>query len=125
MTAAPLNRVVARILRSPAHRLLSKSVCLIQVTGVKSGNHYRLPVQYVETSAGLVVWPGHAQRKTWWRNLRQPAPITVWLRGERTDGQGAVVMPGDTGYAEAREAYCRRWRRVTVPDDEPLVRIAL
>ena len=96
---------------------------MLEVTGAKSGNRYRFPVQFAETADGLVIWPGHAKRKTWWRNLSQPADVTVWFRGKQLQGQGAVLMPQAAGSAEARAEYGRRWRRVSVPADEPVVRI--
>jgi hypothetical protein len=34
------------------------------------------------------MWP---ERKSWWRNLRGGAPVTVVLRGARRSGQGRAI----------------------------------
>ena len=64
------NQVVRLLLLSPLHRLVSRRLALITVTGRKSGRRFTFPVAYRQ-EGGLVnvhvVWP---ERKLWWRNLR-------------------------------------------------------
>jgi len=94
------NRAVALLLRSPLHALLSRQLLLITVTGRRSGRRHTLPVGYHCSGQQLtipVMWP---QRKLWWRNLRDGAPVEVRLRGaDRTgharakvDERGGVVV---------------------------------
>jgi hypothetical protein len=48
------NRPMSWILRSPLHRVLSKSTLLITLSGRKSGKLYTLPVNYVRE--GDILW---------------------------------------------------------------------
>jgi len=119
------NRLVAGMLTSRAHRVVSRAVCLLEVVGRSTGRTYRFPVQYAEADGRLVVWPGHPERKTWWHNLRTPAPVAVWLRGARRAGQGVVVTPDDEGYASAHVAYAQRFPKAGLPATDPLVSVTL
>ena len=97
----------------------------LRLTGVRSGRTFDLPVQYaVQQGAeedALVVVPLHHERKTWWRNLRVVAPLQVLYAGRWHPAYGRVVGPDDPGHAAALAAYARRWPRVEVPADQPLV----
>lgn len=119
------NPLVLRVLGSPAHRLLDRSLVVLRVRGRVSGTWFELPAMYAEDGAGLVVVPGDWARKRWWRNLLLPARLEVLLRGRWRDAQGVVLRPGEPGYAEAVAAYGRRWPRVTLPEQQPAVRISL
>jgi hypothetical protein len=86
------NRLVALLLRSRLHRLVSGRLTLITVTGRRTGAQHTLPVAYKENRERLtipVLWP---ERKLWWRNLRDGAPVRLRLRGVNR-----------TGMAHARE----------------------
>jgi hypothetical protein len=108
---SPHNRVVLAVLASPAHRLLDRSLVGLRVRGVVSGIEFSLPAQYARADIGLVVVPGHAERKRWWRNLRRPAPVEVLVAGRWRPGTAQVLRPGDERY-DAVATYRRRWRRV-------------
>jgi hypothetical protein len=80
------NHAVARLLRSPLHRLVSRRLALITFTGTRSGRAYTIPVGYRREGAKVtipVLWPG---RKLWWRNLSTGAPVTLVLDGSRYAG---------------------------------------
>lgn len=84
------NRVVAALLRSPLHLLLSRRLTLITVSGRRSGVEHTLPVAYKQDGGRLaipVMWP---ERKLWWRNLREGAPVRLQLRGEERSGSARV-----------------------------------
>lgn len=86
------NRVVALLLRSRLHSLLSRRLTLITVTGRRSGHQHTFPVAYEESAQRLtipVLWP---QRKLWWRNLRDGAPIRLRLRGTNRTGHAHVRL---------------------------------
>ena len=116
--------MVLTLLRSPAHRVLDRSLIALRVRGRRSGAWFELPAMFAEDPAGIVVVPGRGEQKRWWRNLSQPAPVEVLLRGSRLKGEGVVLRPGEDGYADAVGAYRGRWRRVRLPDDQPVVRIS-
>ena len=90
------NRLVALLLRSPLHVLFSRRLALITVTGRRSGREHTLPVAYRhegEDVAIPVMWP---ERKLWWRNLREEAPVRLLLRGRERAGR-AQARVGDGG----------------------------
>ena len=75
------------LLRSPAHRLASGSLLLITVTGRRSGRRFTIPVGYRQADDVVTITVGWPQRKQWWRNLREEAPVEVVLRGEGRTGR--------------------------------------
>lgn len=85
------NPVVRWILRSPLHRLLSRRLLVLEVTGTRSGRVFTFPVGFARDGDDFVVVPGYADQKRWWRNLRSPAPVGYWWRGGRHRGTGHVV----------------------------------
>lgn len=88
----PLTRLV---LRSPLHRLLP-AVMLITVTGHKTGRRYTTPVQFARDIDAIYVLT-RADR-TWWRNARDGAPVTLRIRGQTRTGS-AVAFPASAEIA--------------------------
>jgi deazaflavin-dependent oxidoreductase (nitroreductase family) len=86
-----VNRCVRALLRSPLHGALSRSVVLLSFRGRRSGRWFTTPVQYAPWADALVVVPGHADRKQWWRNLEGGAPVRLHLRGRDVDADAALV----------------------------------
>jgi deazaflavin-dependent oxidoreductase (nitroreductase family) len=82
------NPLMAFLLRSPLHGLVSKNLVLLTVTGRKSGKPVTTPVNYVRDGEALLVvsW----KDRTWWRNLRGGAPVTLRLRGRDVRARGEV-----------------------------------
>jgi hypothetical protein len=119
------GRPLSALLRSPLGRGLRRSLILLRVTGKVSGRMIELPVMYARDRATIIVYPGGAARKTWWRNLRQPAALKVWIDSRWSPAEGEVILGTDKGYAEAVEQYRRRWPRIRVPDGSLLVRVDL
>lgn len=103
-----LNGAMRVLLRSRLHGLASEGLALLTMTGRTSGRSYEFPVQYVERSGTLILLAGHAGTKTWWRNLRTPAPVTMRLRGRDVDGT-AVVITSPAEAAEALRHYVDRF----------------
>lgn len=100
------NLFVIGLLRSPGHRLLSRSLLLISYRGRRSGRRFTVPVMYAEREGALTIFVGHAERKNWWRNLREGAEVEVRLRGERLRGQAALADG-----AGVADAYLERYPR--------------
>jgi hypothetical protein len=95
------NSVVTGILNSPLHGLLSGSTMLVTCTGRKSGRAITVPVNYAET--GVMLRATSLAGRSWWRNLKGGAPVTVTLRGRRLSGH-ALAIPGTDGVGEAAVA---------------------
>ncbi|HEY5193174.1 MAG TPA: nitroreductase/quinone reductase family protein [Solirubrobacteraceae bacterium] len=86
------NRVVSLLLRSRLHPLVSRRLALITVTGRRTGAMHTFPVAYEESTERLtipVLWP---QRKLWWRNLQDEAPVRLRLRGIDRAGQARARL---------------------------------
>jgi deazaflavin-dependent oxidoreductase (nitroreductase family) len=98
------NPIVRLILRSRWHRWMSATVLLITYRGRKSGREYTLPVQYVQEGKTIYIVPGAAKKKTWWRNLREGAPVTLGLRGKQVPGQ-ATLLEGDKDAKSIAEVF--------------------
>ncbi len=118
----PVNRLVLRLL-SGRHLGTDRVFVGLAIRGRRSGKVFRFPVQYVEDGTDLVVSPGHASSKTWWRNLRGgPADLDVLLGGRWQHARGEVVRPGDADYDRLRASYVERWPKASAYG-EPVVRI--
>jgi deazaflavin-dependent oxidoreductase (nitroreductase family) len=88
-----INPLVRGLLRSPAHGLVSSHLALITVTGRRSGRSYTFPVGYHRHGERVTIGVDWPDRKRWWRNLRDEAPVELRLAGERRSG--AAVARGD------------------------------
>jgi F420H(2)-dependent quinone reductase len=91
------NRLVALLLRSRLHPLVSRRLTLITVTGRRTGAEHTFPVAYHESAERLtipVLWP---ERKLWWRNLRDAAPVRLRLRGANRTGQAHALIDDSDG----------------------------
>ena len=103
-----VNPVVAAILRSRFHHLLSGRLIVLSYSGMRSGRTIAVPVGYKELAPGrLRISVGNPSRKVWWRNLRGGAAVTVTLRG--------LAKPGVAHAQEAEPAGVT----VEVQLDEP------
>lgn len=81
-----VNPVVRAVLRSPAHGLLSGHLALLTVTGRRSGRAFTFPVGYRRDGDRVTVGVDWPERKLWWRNLSDAAPVEIWLAGVRRIG---------------------------------------
>ncbi len=81
------NPVIAAVLRSPLHPVLSGRLALITVTGRRSGRRYTFPVGYRADGSRVTIPVMWADRKVWWRNLRDGAPVELRLRGTSHAGE--------------------------------------
>ena len=81
------------VLRSPFHGLVSKNIMLITFTGRKSGKVYSTPVNYVRD--GDLITAFSQCNRTWWRNLRNGAQVTMRVKGRELKGIGESVEDKD------------------------------
>jgi len=100
---------------------LGRSLTLLRITGVRTGRSYELPVQYVRDGDRIVVLPGRAEHKTWWRNLRHPHPVDVLVAGSWCPAIGRVLPISSPEFTTARAAYAKRWPALHPSADAVLV----
>jgi hypothetical protein len=86
------NLCVGAILRSPAHRLLSGSTCLVRYEGRRSGRTYVTPAQYATNGPGIIVLVARPDAKTWWRNFRTDRSLDVLVAGAWQPMTGRAVL---------------------------------
>src|SRR5438270_448915 len=118
--ANPLLRVVLSL---PLHRPLSGSLLVVSYIGRRTGRRLAIPVQYAPFGDDLVLVAARASHKSWWRNFRDPAPVTITLRGRRQRAI-AEVLGGDERNA-GLSAFRARYPRARLGDDFEVIRIRL
>lgn len=108
-----LNPVIAALLRSPLHPLLSRGLLLLTVTGRNTGRRYSIPVGYQQDGNDLVVMVSEARRKQWWRNYYEPGPVSVRVRGRDHAGLAELVASGSDSFRDLADETLRRvpWMR--------------
>lgn len=82
------NPIMIKLLRSPFHAFISKDMMLITFIGRKSGKSFTTPTNYVRDGDDVFVIS--YRHRTWWKNLRNGAPVTVRLAGKDCAGIGQV-----------------------------------
>lgn len=103
------NRFVGLLLRSPFHRFLGKNLTLFTYVGRKSGRRYSFPLGYFRADQTIAIFAGNP----WWKNFREPAPVTVYLGGKPHNGMAQVVArPGEAqawllAYLRALPSYAK------------------
>ncbi|MCW2535285.1 MAG: hypothetical protein JWQ26_984 [Modestobacter sp.] len=117
-----VNPVVRGLLRSPAHRVLSRSVLLLAYTGRRSGVRRELPAVYAVLGDRFVVVAGQPDTKTWWRNFAGDVrPVTVTVAGRRGSCRARLLEPRTAEHQLALDAYRRRYPRVPVEEATPVL----
>jgi hypothetical protein len=89
------HAVVSAVLRSPAHPLVSRWVCLVRYTGPRSGRVVTLPVLYARHGDDVVVVVGWPAKKRWWRAFRNEHDIDLLVRGRWEHRRARVVSGAD------------------------------
>lgn len=82
------NKLMRALLRSPLHRIASRSVMLISFTGRKSGKTYTTPISY-KLEGDQVTAFTHAK---WSRNLADGAPVLLNIKRKVSQGWADVVF---------------------------------
>jgi hypothetical protein len=85
------NPVLRRLLRSRLGRRPGRRLAVVRYTGRRTGRPHELVAQYVRDGATVWVLVGAPDRKTWWRNLRTPAEVDLWLAGERVRARAVAI----------------------------------
>ncbi|MGZ9234920.1 MAG: nitroreductase/quinone reductase family protein [Anaerolineales bacterium] len=73
------NDFVSFFLRTPLHVLMGDTM-LITVTGCRTGKKYSTPVGFYRD--GDCLWVMTSRIRTWWRNVKNGAEVTLLLKGK-------------------------------------------
>ena len=84
------NDFMKWMLRSPFHGVLSNGMMLITVTGRKTGKKYTTPVEYFRENGFL--WVMTSRNRTWWKNLRGGAEVTLLLKRRPASAYAETVL---------------------------------
>jgi hypothetical protein len=115
------NRAVLALLERRRFGL-QRNLVGLAVRGRRSGKVLRFPVQCAAAGDDVLVIPGHAYKKTWWRNLEHGGtPVEVLRDGYWRSAQAELLLPGDPTYVHAAAAYRKRWRHFEPDVGEPVV----
>jgi hypothetical protein len=95
------NTITVWLLHSPLHGMFSGKTMVVEYTGRKSGKTYHLPVDYFRV--GEILLTVSFKRRTWWRNLRGGASVTIYLQGKNVNGY-AEVIEDEVGVADGLKA---------------------
>jgi F420H(2)-dependent quinone reductase len=93
LTNRVANPVVGTLLRSPAGRGLGRHLAVLRYRGRRSGLTHDVVVLYGVDGSTVWINVGWPEHKKWWRNLREPSPVELWLAG-RHHGATAVAVLG-------------------------------
>jgi hypothetical protein len=115
------DRIVVALLGSRLRTGLPSSLVALRVVGTVTGIPFELPVSAAAVRGGLVVLPGRADTKRWWRNLVDPAAVVVLSGGTWSAASGVVLNVDDARFDAALRAYLDRFPRVVLPLGSPLV----
>lgn len=120
------NSTMERVLHSPLHGLVSSRAMLITVSGRRTGRAYTTPVNYARE--GNVITVVSRRNRTWWKNLRGGAPVTMRVRGQDLTGTAEVVEDDEEAIVRALLPLHPRYspqRAVERAQDRVLVRITV
>jgi hypothetical protein len=85
------NPVLRRLLRTPIGRVLGRRLAVVRYTGRRTGRPRELVCGYVRDGATVWVLVARPERKVWWRNLREPDEVELWLAGAHTRARASTV----------------------------------
>lgn len=102
-----VNRVVISLLRTPAGRVVGRSLALLAYTD-RYGARRELPVMIAPDGDGFVCLAAAPERKFWWRQLDGGGPVELLHRGRRLTGRGEVVHD-EAQKERALAAYLNRF----------------
>jgi hypothetical protein len=109
------NIVVAGLLRSPLHRLLSGSTDVIRYVGRRSGRPFEIPTQYARHGDDVIILVGRPEKKSWWRNFTTEHDIEVLVQRKWIPMTGLAIIgaadPASIG--PLLDAYLQRFPKAT------------
>jgi hypothetical protein len=109
------NAVVSSILRSPAHRLLSRAVDLVRYRRRSTGEQVSTPTQYARIGDDLIILVGRPDSKRWWHNFRTDHDLEVLVQGRWREMTGRAIVGNDEpdAIAPLLSAYLERFPKTS------------
>jgi len=95
------NPVLIPLLRSRLGAGLGRHLAVVEYVGRRTGQRHRLVTQYSLHGTKVHIEVGGADRKSWWRNFRSPAPVQLRLAGVDREGTAVAVKHGEEVVLEA------------------------
>ncbi|MEV7795268.1 nitroreductase/quinone reductase family protein [Streptomyces sp. NPDC087512] len=89
--ARAANRIVRPLLLSPLHVLVSRRLMLLEYTGRRTGNRYRIPVAYRPWGEGGEEVLATSVGTGWPVNLRDGRPVRLRVRGRWRTAEPRIV----------------------------------
>jgi hypothetical protein len=117
------NFFTTSILRSKMHAPMSDSTLIIMLTGRVSGELISTPVNYIQK--GKLIYITSQKGRTWWRNLRGGASVTLCLKGKEVEAWAGVkenpaeVTKGIQLFNDAYGTYTRHFGLTLDEDGNP------
>ena len=102
-----INPIVALLLRSPLHFLMSGSLLLITFVGKRTGRSYTTPVRYVRDGATVRCFTSRHTR--WWCNLGGGAEVTLTIRGTEGRYHTNIILDDPPRIEELLKAYLAQY----------------
>jgi deazaflavin-dependent oxidoreductase (nitroreductase family) len=121
------NAIMAWLLRSPMHGLLSQNTMLMTYTGRKSGKTYSTPMNFVraQEDGGEIFLTTSYRHRTWWRNLRGGASVVLRVQGRDLKGRAeALEAPADVAeglghFLQLTPSWAKYYQVKLDPDGKP------
>jgi len=113
------NFFTSSILHSKMHSPMSDSTLVIMLTGRVSGELISTPVNYIQK--GKTIYITSQKDRTWWRNLRGGASVTLCLKGKEVDAWAEVKeIPAEVakGIKLFNSVYCTYTKHFGLTLDE-------
>lgn len=98
------NDFVTFFLRTPLHVFLGDTM-LITVTGRKTGRKYSTPVGFYRANGCL--WVMTNRDRTWWRNVRKGAEVSLLLKGKTVNAFAEAELDEKAVEARMLEYICQ------------------
>lgn len=105
-----INAFISLLLRSPFSGSIGNVLMLLEFKGRKSGKLYSLPVGYIRQGETVTTFTD----RNWWKNLRDRAPVTLYIKGKRLQGTAEAIRE-PIQVAEGLSAMVRQHPRAARP----------
>lgn len=87
------NTISGLVLKSPAHRLLSRNTLLITYSDRSTGERLSIPANYLDTEQEILILG--QRKKMWWKNLHNGAPVTLTIHKKKIDTWAETIENPD------------------------------
>jgi hypothetical protein len=91
MTNRVANPILGFVLKGRMAARWGRHLAVVRYEGRLTGRPRELIVQYARDGSTVLILPGSAHRKTWWRNFEEPRDVELVLAGALVRGRGLVI----------------------------------